>query len=188
MIDAVKSFMLANRPSLSRRFYKTVLIGLISPLVVMGFSTIARANVQQIVLSIDGTQTRTFVDLLEQAESAAAETIAQRFQADPNLTEIQVTVLGDRNGQLVSLLSSNISRNQWQAGAHIRQWAQYFAPSSVLLGYSIAVPVSTRVTGQPVSISRLPEPEQSPSQTVEEALRTNRISQDEYWQLVEALD
>ncbi len=188
MIDTVTRFVLANTSALNNQFHKIVLIGLISPFIVMMSSTIAQANVQQIVLSIDGTQTRTFANLLEQAESAAEATISQRFQADPNLTEIQVTILGDRNGQLVSLLSLSISRDQWQASTSVRQWTRYFTPSSALLGYSNTIPASTRVAGQPVSTSRAPEPEQSPSQTVEDALRTNRISQDEYWQLVDAMD
>lgn len=150
-----------------------------------GSSTIASAELAQITLSIDSTFVPTFSDLVNQAEALAEIEIYQRFQADSTISELQITVLGERNGQLVSLLSSKISRSEWQAGSDIRQSTRYFSTSSALLGYRNSDPISTR---ESTTISRNPAFVPSPSDTLEQARSSKRISEEEYWQLVDALD
>lgn len=152
-------------------------------------SAIANSELAQITLSIDATLSPTFSDLMNRAEALAESEINQRFQADSTITELQITVMGERNGQSVYLLSSRISRNSWSMGANADQSTQYFAMSSALLGYRNSDPISTRVAqSRPVTVSRIAEPQAYPSDTLEEARLSGRISENEYWQLVDALD
>lgn len=162
-----------------------ILAGLILASVILNSSPVrASAGSPQITLSIDATLVPTFSDLISQAESIAANAISQQFQADPSIRELQITVLGERNGQIISLLSSKISRSTWRTGSNIREWTQYYATSSALLGYQNFSSVSTQDT----VASRAASFEQSPSEMLEEARVSKRITEAEYWQLVDAID
>jgi hypothetical protein len=174
----------------AHQIFKNAVANLLISLVGFGlFADIAHADTRNIMLSIDGTQTPSFSELLERAESLAEREITRQFQTDVTLSELQVTVVGDRNGQTVSLLTSKLSREAWQSGSGIHPWTEYFATSSVLLGYRSPTPISTRVaTRQSASNSRLATPELSPSQTVQQAFESGRLSDSEYWRLVDALD
>jgi hypothetical protein len=170
----------------SLQFTVKILASLILSSAILGISaTIAKAEPTQITLSIDATLAPTFSDLVNQAEFLAEIEISRLFQADPTLSELEVRVLGERNGQLVSLLSSRVSRDAWQASSNIRQWAQYFPTSSALLGYRNSDPVSTRVAVRDTST---PSVAFSPAETLEQARLARRISEEEYWQLVDAID
>lgn len=157
----------------------------LSSAILGGSSAIASAEPAQITLSIDATSVPFFSDLVNQAESLAEIEFSRRFQADPSINELQITVLGERNGQLVSLLSSKVSRNAWQASSDIHQWTRYFATSSVLLGYRNSDPISRQ---RSVVISRTPSLERTSSEAIEQARLSGRISEQEYWQLADAID
>ena len=160
-----------------------------------GFSAIATAEPTQITLSIDATYMPTFSDLVNQAASLAEIEISRQFQADPTISELQITVLGERNGQVVSLLLSSISRDEWQTSSNIHQWTRYFLTSSTLLGYDNSAQSSTP---EPVATSRTPSSERAssegasseriPSELLENSRVSGRISEEEYWQLLDEMD
>lgn len=187
MVSFSSNFVLPSILQNPLQLLTNLSVGLIlSSVILVKSSAVANAEPAQVTFSIDATLSPTFSDLVNQAESLATIAISQRFQADPTLNEIQITVLGERNGQLVSLMSSRISREAWQANSDIRQWTQYFSASSVLLGYRSSDPVSTRVATR-----RRPTPppvEQYPSDILEQARSSGRISEEEYWDLADAID
>ncbi len=153
-----------------------------------GFGAIAQAESQQITLSIDGTTIPIYADLLGQAESLVEATITEKFQIDPSLTTLQINVLGERNGQLVSLISARISREDWQSQTNIRPFLQYFSTSSALLGYTDSMPLSSRVAQSPTVVSQRLVPEQDSFTRVEQAFQEGRISMEEYYRLIDELD
>lgn len=79
---------------------------------------------------------QTFNQLIQQAEIQAVSLIEQEFANNPRITEITVTILGDRQGQQAPLLFSKVSRTDWQQQPIIREWTKYFATSAVLLGFN----------------------------------------------------
>ncbi len=91
---------------------------------------------RQIDVTLKTQDNQTFNELIQQAEIQAISLIEQEFASSPSITEIAVTILGDRQGQQVPLLFSRVSRSQWQLQPIIRQWTRYFATSAVLLGFS----------------------------------------------------
>lgn len=212
IMDFFHKFVLVRVLQNPLQLVKNLLASLIFYFVILGGSlSIANAELAQVTLSIDATLVPTFSDLIKQAESLAATEISQRFQADPTLTEVQIMVLGERNGQLVSLLSSSISRNAWQENPDLRQWTQYFSESNILLGYRLPDPVipSTSVSTQATARNNRPssarttptrtaptrttsvEPtstEPDPFVTLEEDRSTGRISEEDYWQRLDTLD
>lgn len=198
--------------------FKQGFISILIILISLGFlATTAQAESQQITLSLDGTKSSTFEDLVRQAESLAEATITQKFKTEPNLTELKVTVLAERDGQVASLLASTIARQEWKTQPSLRQRAQYFTSSNVLLGYAntaqiaqnraisgsrpnpptdspdspvaAANPAPAGKPGETRTPRNAPSPaNQDPRQTVEEAMKSGRISDSEYWRLIDALD
>jgi hypothetical protein len=53
----------------------------------------------------------------------------------PILTEVSVTIVGEHNGQQVPLLSSNVSRSNWQTKPNVQVWSRYFGTAESLLGF-----------------------------------------------------
>jgi hypothetical protein len=106
---------------------------LISNLIALSSPALAETKSLSFTLSTQDNQ--TYKSLLEQAESLASQSIAQGFTASPSITEIVVTIIGERNGQEVPLLFTKVSRSQWQQQPQIKTWSQYFSNSAVLLGF-----------------------------------------------------
>ncbi|PIG94087.1 hypothetical protein [Gloeocapsopsis sp. IPPAS B-1203] len=94
----------------------------------------AAAEVMRINHTLKSEPHQTFATLMQQAESLATNLVDQGF-AEDNVTEVSVHILGERNGQQVPLLSSRISRADWQKQLGIQQWTRYFRTSAVLLGF-----------------------------------------------------
>jgi hypothetical protein len=190
MVNFVNQLALFRTLRSPSQLVLNILAGLALSSIVLGNgAAIANPQAAQITLSIEATFAPTFSNLVSQAEAIAETEVSQRFQSDPTLSEIQITVLGERNGQLVSLLASRISRSAWQADSNIRQWTRYFSTSSALLGYRNSDPTSTRVPrSEPVLLSRTPSPQRTSSEMLEQARLDRRISEVEYWQFADAMD
>lgn len=93
------------------------------------------SEISQINFTLSSQSSQTFVGLIQQAESLATSLINRGFAESPGITEISVSILGERNGQEVPLLFSRVSRSDWQRQPGIQQWTRYFNTSAVLLGF-----------------------------------------------------
>ncbi len=91
---------------------------------------------RQIDVTLKTQDNQTFNELIQQAEIQAISLIEQEFANNSSITEIAVTILGDRQGQQVPLLFSRVSRIDWQQQPIIKQWTRYFPTSAVLLGFN----------------------------------------------------
>lgn len=91
---------------------------------------------KQIDFTLKAQPEQTFSQLIQQAELQATNLVEQEFAANPSITEVTVSILGDRDGQQAPLLIARVSRNDWQQQPAIRQWTKYFATSAVLLGFN----------------------------------------------------
>jgi hypothetical protein len=100
------------------------------------YSTPARAQPESLSFVLNSEGMPSFTSLMQQAESQTTELIQQEFNRKPRVTEIAVTVVGDRNGQQVPLLYTKVSRVDWRSQPAIRRWTRYFHNSALLLGFS----------------------------------------------------
>jgi hypothetical protein len=98
------------------------------------FPTVAWAENKQISSTLNA-HNGSYQALIEQAESWAGKLIEQAFTQNSSLTEVAVSIIGERNGQYVPLLTAKVSRANWQESPQTRSWAQYFSDSAVLLGF-----------------------------------------------------
>ncbi|MEB3359965.1 MAG: hypothetical protein VKK04_24780 [Synechococcales bacterium] len=69
----------------------------------------------------------TYSDLAAEAESLAEEAIARQFTQNPSLPTVRVVVLSNRNGEMIPILTTTVSREQWQANPQVSAWTQYYA-------------------------------------------------------------
>ncbi len=78
-------------------------------------------------------QTFSTGSVLSEAESLAGDTISRQFSQDDTLTTVQVLVMASRNGEILPILETIVSRDQWQERADVRSWSSYFQASYALL-------------------------------------------------------
>jgi hypothetical protein len=126
------------------------------------FNPSALADTKQIRSTLRPAKDQTFTELMERAESVAERLVRQTFAREPKVTEVSVTVLGERNGQEVPLLLSTVSRSNWKKNPRIRPWTTYFNNFSVaLLGYR--KPPTPPVPQPPPPVAPLPGAEVPPA-------------------------
>lgn len=116
-----------------RRFLVSSILAISSLIII---SPISLSETIERSLTLKSSSNQSFETLLQQAEDLATVAIEQEFIENTQTTKISVTVLGENNGQIVPLLRSKVSRNQWQRDSRISRWTKYFTINSgVLLGF-----------------------------------------------------
>ena len=102
------------------------------------YSTPARSQPKALSLVLSSEGMPSFASLIQQAELQTSKLIQQEFDRKPRITEITVTVVGDRNGQQVPLLHTKVSRVDWRSQPVLSHWTKYFSNSALLLGFSLS--------------------------------------------------
>ncbi len=98
----------------------------------------AIAETTRAVYSMTPKPGQEFNDLMRDAERVARDAVERAF-ANPNVTEVELQIVGDRNGEQVPLLSTRMTRSDWQNYPNIQLWTQYFGTvPSVLLGFRLS--------------------------------------------------
>lgn len=64
-------------------------------------------------------------DLVQQVEPFLTQQINQRFQQNPQLDRLEILMMVNRQGDVLPLLTTTVSRQQWQRSPQIRLWSQY---------------------------------------------------------------
>lgn len=104
---------------------------------VLPFNCPAFAETKFINISLKTGANQSFNNLMQQAESTAINSINQEFNRLSKVTEVGIIVSCDRNGQVVPILSSRVSRTNWQAQPSIESWTKYFTKAEILLGFNL---------------------------------------------------
>ena len=71
-------------------------------------------------------------DLISQAESMVSREIIRNFDSDPSLAEVEVVVLGSRNGDVIPVLTTTVSRTQWQENPQVSAWTKYYSSYALI--------------------------------------------------------
>ena len=72
-------------------------------------------------------------DLIDRAESMVSQEIERHFDTDASLAEVKIVVLGNRNGDVIPVLTTTVSRTQWQGNPQVSAWTQYYSSAYALL-------------------------------------------------------
>lgn len=118
-------FMGSSRFLLSCLSVAACFIGTVS---VAGFSESALASSDgPVLLDMPIYNRISSEDLVNQAESMVSQEINRYFDTNPDLAEIEVVVLGSRNGDVIPLLTTTVSRTQWQESPQVSAWTEYYS-------------------------------------------------------------
>jgi len=95
--------------------------------------------------------------LIREAESMASQVIAEQFRQHPSLESLEVTALGERNGEVIPIFSISVSRSQWQERPLVSSWAEYNSASYALLQRheENAVVASSAISGNATTSDRV---------------------------------
>lgn len=96
---------------------------------------IAWAEGRQLTYTLDTQGGHSYQAVMQQAGSLAQKLIEQEFTQNSQTQEVEVVIVGERNGQEVPLLSAKVSHSNWRENPRIQSWTQYFSDSAVLLGF-----------------------------------------------------
>jgi hypothetical protein len=124
------SVIMRSRNLLIRHFLHPLSFGSLIISVACFLSSIqsaAWATTENIILNISLYGSTQQQDLITQAESLVNFEITQQFSQKPDLTDLEITVLSHRNGDVVPILSTRVSRGQWQQTPQVSTWTQYYA-------------------------------------------------------------
>ena len=111
-------------------------------------------------------------DFFRRAEAMVSDEISRQFSQNPALSEIEVVVVGDRHGEIVPILTTTVSRAQWQETPLVSVWTEYYNVSYALL---------QRHEGQPTeTVARTPARatigDQSPISEIDRAFDEGRLT------------
>ncbi|MDY6804889.1 MAG: hypothetical protein SXA11_13930 [Cyanobacteriota bacterium] len=97
--------------------------------------SLALAETKKADFTIDSSTVSSYRSLMQQAEDRAKRAIATEFADNPELTEITITILGERLNRISPLLLIKVTRSQWEEDPEMEKWTRYFVTSEVLLGF-----------------------------------------------------
>lgn len=111
----------------------------ISMLVAVGVVTIApetaRAQPGELDLVVNADPVPDFRQLVTEAETLLTQRISQAFADNLALTSLRIQILAERNGAIVPLMMTEVSRREWERDNRIANWTRYFDDAQVLLSY-----------------------------------------------------
>lgn len=123
------------------------LLGSILAILSLGISAIETLAEQRVNLTLQASNISDYSRLLEQAMGEANDAIAATFESSDSQS-VSLTILADRNGQVLPLLMADISRQDWQQQPDVERWSRYSTSARTLLGYE--APATAARPRQPV--------------------------------------
>ncbi|MGD1909177.1 MAG: hypothetical protein ACFB0C_24745 [Leptolyngbyaceae cyanobacterium] len=111
-------------------------------------------------ISVEGAITQGA--LLDAAEGRARQIIVNAFAQQPEVNQVEVVVLGDRHGEIAPILTTTVTRNQWQSRPEVSHWSRYFTEGThaLLQRHDEAEPEIA--AAPPFLIQNVPVPVNSP--------------------------
>ncbi|MEO1208910.1 MAG: hypothetical protein AAFX78_05130 [Cyanobacteria bacterium J06638_20] len=106
-----------------------------SSLLFWGHAT-AQALPVELTIDVDGQTDHNFV--YQQTKNLAEQAIESTLAQDAAVSEVEVIVSAQRNGQILPLFAINAPRTGWQEQPNIDVWITWIAPSfsaGSLLGF-----------------------------------------------------
>lgn len=114
----------------------------------------------ELSLVIDAGPVPDFGQLVREAEVVLARGISQAFSSDLTLTRLHVQILADRNGAIAPLMTTEVSRADWQRDSRIARWTEYFSSAEILLSYVTITDSSPDSASSEPEVSEFPQPQE----------------------------
>lgn len=85
----------------------------------------ASADTEVVVIDMATNGHVAHSNLLAEAEVLVSDAISRQFSQNAELSSVQVSVLGHRNGEIIPILTTMVSREQWQRDPRVNAWTRY---------------------------------------------------------------
>ena len=90
-----------------------------------GYYRPASAETEVVVIDMHTSGQVTHSHLIAEAEVLVSNAISYQFSQDSGLSSVQVSVLGHRNGEVIPILTTVVSREQWHVDPRVNVWTRY---------------------------------------------------------------
>jgi hypothetical protein len=119
------------------KIYTHRLLALI-PLVIvcgsfLGLAPEVQAYTANADLSLSSLPDENYDSIISRAETAARAAVQRSFDQDILVTDVDVIVSAEKNGQIATLLQLKISRTEWKKLPDPQRWVTYFKMTQSLL-------------------------------------------------------
>lgn len=84
-------------------------------------------------MPLDSPIMDSYGDLKIEAGLLAENTINHQFSQNTEISAIQVVIMGNRKGDVIPIMTTNVSRSQWQENPQVKAWTQYYDAAYTLL-------------------------------------------------------
>ncbi|PSN11299.1 hypothetical protein C7293_24795 [filamentous cyanobacterium CCT1] len=101
----------------------------------------AQAYTSRVNVFLVREQGESFDTLVRRSEIVARAAVQRSFDADPLMTDVIVTIIGDNQGVAVPILAVPVSRREWQLRPDVTQWANYFEAARYLVDNQSSEPL-----------------------------------------------
>jgi len=122
----------------------------------------AQAKAKQLNFEVLVDHQAEYRDVLDAAKTSAQGKISQQFRENPEVSTLQISVLLDRNGEIIPLFTTAVSRAQWQQQPRIEPWVKYHNSYALLKRHEYSEGPDAIVASASASTS-LSRPTVSPS-------------------------
>lgn len=93
----------------------------------------AHAYTARVTLFVLRNPAESYESFLRQSEAIARAGIQRSFDADPLMSEVIITIVGENQGIAIPVMEVQVTRLQWQERPDPQFWASYYTNASVLL-------------------------------------------------------
>lgn len=141
------NFPMSISLGLSKLVITTVLIGF--ALTVQSSKAYARA--EQMTFEVSVEQTPGHRDVVKQAEVSAQQEISQKFRLHPDISMLRMSVVVNRNGEIIPVFVTTVSREQWLRSGNLSPWTKYHNSYALLRRHDV-------IEQRPTVIAAVPRP------------------------------
>lgn len=176
------------KQNMIRRSFLAISICFVGPLLQI---QTAWAATERVVIEIPIYGQLIYSQLTAQAESMVRDSINRYFAQADSQSAVEVVVLGDRYGEVVPILTTAVSKVQWQQNPQVSAWTQHYSASQALLERFDDDSQLAQLPAQPSYVGSTASGFQDhAAQTlqVEAAFQEGRLTPQEYTELIDALD
>jgi hypothetical protein len=96
---------------------------------------VANAYTATVDIEVEPRANESYETLLRRAESIVRAAAQRSFDQDILVTEISITILAQREGATVPLMTMQVSRPQWRSRPDPKYWANYFRSAQTFLQF-----------------------------------------------------
>ncbi len=103
-----------------------ILLGTVAIALTISFRPALANPEARVSIDLPLGEAMTHEDMVIEAESIVNDEVSNRFASEPDLSAIEVTVLGNRNGDIIPIVITSVSRADWQANPSVSTWSSYY--------------------------------------------------------------